>query len=279
MLSQPIYPCIWFNNQAQEAATFYCTLFSDAKIISGNPIVTQLSIGGIKLMLLNGGNKYQPTAAISYYVYCSSKAEQKKIYDAFTEKGKILMPLDKYVWSEQYAWVADEYGVNWQLDISPINSTQTIVPSLLFANEKFTLVKEAASMYTSIFQNSTILLESPHDANPTIPDGALLFTQFKLSGFIFNAMSSNYAHDFDFSPGNSFVIECENQQEIDFYWEKLGDNGRYDMCGWLADKYGISWQIVPAILGTLMGDAEKAPRVIQAFLQMQKFDIETLLNA
>lgn len=92
-------------------------------------------------------------------------------------------------------------------------------------------------------------------------------------------MSSNYAHDFDFSPGNSFVIECENQQEIDFYWEKLGDNGRYDMCGWLADKYGISWQIVPSILGTLMSDAEKSKRVIQAFLQMQKFDIETLLNA
>ena len=75
------------------------------------------------------------------------------------------------------------------------------------------------------------------------------------------------------------MIECDDQQEIDHFWKELGKNGRYDMCGWLADEYGVSWQIVPSILSKLMSDPEKGPRVIQAFLKMQKFDIQTLQNA
>lgn len=94
-----------------------------------------------------------------------------------------------------------------------------------------------------------------------------------------NAMSSTLQHDYDFTPGNSFVVECDDQQEIDYFWGTLGESGRYDMCGWLADRYGVSWQIVPSILSQLMQDPEKGPRVIQAFLKMQKFDIQTLLDA
>lgn len=125
--------------------------------------------------------------------------------------------------------------------------------------------KAAAEYYCSIFKNSRILSENP------------IVVNFELNGFKF--MGLNGGPKYKFSPANSYVIECETQEEIDHYWEKLGAGGIYNQCGWLDDKYGVSWQIVPKILGKLMADPEKSQRVIQAFLQMTKFDIEKLINA
>lgn len=278
-MSMPIYPCIWFNNNAQEAAAFYCSLFNDAKLLESNPMVTRFSAGGISFMLLNGGPKYAPTPAVSYFVYCEAETEINRLYDALKEGGKILMPLDKYDWSPRYAWIEDRFGVNWQLDVEAINSPQKIVPNLLFVNQKNSKVHEAREKYTAIFKPSMLLMDMAYPPEAGMPNGSLLFAQFKLNGFIMNAMSSTLQHDYDFSPGNSFVVECDTQEEIDVLWEALGKNGRYDMCGWLADEFGVSWQIVPSILPQLMSDPEKGHRVIQAFLKMQKFDIQTLLDA
>jgi predicted 3-demethylubiquinone-9 3-methyltransferase (glyoxalase superfamily) len=99
---------------------------------------------------------------------------------------------------------------------------------------------------------------------------------FELNGTKFMALNAD--DTYRFSPATSFVIECENQEEIDYYWEKLGEGGAYNQCGWLDDKFGMSWQIVPTILGKLMADPTKAPKVVEAFLKMTKFDIETLIN-
>lgn len=125
--------------------------------------------------------------------------------------------------------------------------------------------KEAADYYCSIFPGSKIVSENPMVVN------------FELHGF--KLMGLNGGPQYKFSPATSFVIECETQEEIDFYWEKLGDGGIYNQCGWLDDRFGLSWQIIPAVLGQLMSDPQKAPRVVQAFMQMTKFDIETLVNA
>ena len=86
-------------------------------------------------------------------------------------------------------------------------------------------------------------------------------------------------HQFKFNEGVSFVVECEKQEEIDYYWNKLTEGGKESRCGWLVDKFGVSWQIVPAIIGSLMTDPEKVPRVMQAVMKMKKLDIETLVNA
>jgi predicted 3-demethylubiquinone-9 3-methyltransferase (glyoxalase superfamily) len=91
-------------------------------------------------------------------------------------------------------------------------------------------------------------------------------------------MALNGGSQYKFSVANSYVITCDTQNEIDYYWEKLGDGGLYNKCGWLEDKFGISWQIVPSILGQLMNDPEKAPKVMYAFMQMTKFEIEKLVN-
>lgn len=140
-MSHPIYSCIWFDNQAADAAKFYCSVFKNSRILESSPLVTNFELNGSKIMALNGGPKFTP-------------------------------------------------------------------------NEAFSL-----------------------------------------------------------------VVNCDTQEEIDYYWKKLTEGGEESMCGWLKDKYGISWQIVPAVLGKLMSDPKKGERVVQAFLKMGKFNIQKLLDA
>lgn len=125
--------------------------------------------------------------------------------------------------------------------------------------------KAAADFYCAVFKNSKLISENP------------MVVIFELNDTKFMAL--NGGPHYQFSPANSYVITCDTQEEIDHYWEKLGEGGTYSMCGWLDDKFGVSWQIVPAILSTLMNDPEKVPKVTQAFMQMRKFEIDKLINA
>ena len=154
-------------------------------------------------------------------------------------------------------------------------ATQKITPFLWFDNQ----AEEAAQFYTSIFKNSKILTVSRYgDAGPG-PKGSVMVVSFQLEGQQFTAL--NGGPRFKFSEAFSFVVNCENQQEIDHYWTKLTSNGGQEsQCGWLKDKFGFSWQIVPTALGKLMsGDPQQANRVMQALLQMKKLDIATLEEA
>jgi len=139
--------------------------------------------------------------------------------------------------------------------------TNQIYPCLWFDGQ----AKAAADYYCSIFKNSRITSENP------------MVVIFELNGK--KIMGLNGGPKYKFSPATSFVVECETQAEIDYFWEKLGDGGRYDQCGWLDDKFGLSWQIVPAILGKLMSDPERAPRVIETYMKMTKFNIQQLESA
>ena len=139
--------------------------------------------------------------------------------------------------------------------------TNKLFPCLWFDGQ----AKTAAYYYCSVFKNSKIVSENP------------MVVIFELNDTKFMAL--NGGPHYKFSPANSYVITCDTQEEIDHYWEKLGDGGSHNKCGWLDDKFGVSWQIVPSILGQLMNDPEKAPKVMAAFMQMTKFDIEKLINA
>src|ERR1041384_2512537 len=154
-------------------------------------------------------------------------------------------------------------------------ATQKITPFLWFDNQ----AEEAAQFYRSIFKNSKILNVSRYgDAGPG-PKGSVMVVNFQLEGQQFTALNGGPL--FKFSEAFSFVVNCENQQEIDHYWTKLTANGgKESQCGWLKDKFGFSWQIVPTALGKLMsGESQKANRVMQALLQMKKLDIATLEEA
>ncbi len=153
---------------------------------------------------------------------------------------------------------------------------QKITPFLWFDNN----AEEAAQFYTSVFKNSRILSVSRYgDAGPG-PKGSVMVVSFQLEGQQFTALNGGPL--FKFSEAFSFVVSCENQQEIDDYWNKLtSGGGQESQCGWLKDKFGFSWQIVPTALGKLMTDKDpkKANRVMQALLQMKKLDLATLEQA
>ena len=139
--------------------------------------------------------------------------------------------------------------------------TNQIYPCLWFDGN----AQVAAKFYCSIFSNSKITADNQ------------MVVTFELNGKKF--MGLNGGPHYKFSPATSFVIECETQEEIDYYWDKLGQGGIYNQCGWLDDKFGVSWQIVPTILPVLLSNPNKAQNVITAYMKMSKFDIETLENA
>jgi len=140
--------------------------------------------------------------------------------------------------------------------------TNSIYPCLWFENQ----AQAAAKFYCSIFKNSKITADNQ------------MVVTFELKGKKF--MGLNAGPQFKFSEAISFVVDCENQEEIDYYWKKLtADGGEEGNCGWLKDKFGVSWQIVPTALPKLLGDPDKAPRVLQAYMKMKKFNIRKLENA
>jgi predicted 3-demethylubiquinone-9 3-methyltransferase (glyoxalase superfamily) len=152
---------------------------------------------------------------------------------------------------------------------------QKITPFLWFDTQ----AEEAANFYTAIFKNSKVKSIARYgDAGPG-PKGSVMTASFELNGQEFIAL--NAGPKFKFSPAISFVVNCETQEEVDYYWEKLSAGGRTDQCGWLTDKFGLSWQVVPTVLGQLMAtkDPQKSQRVMQAMLQMTKLDIAKLQQA
>ena len=296
---QKITPFLWFDNNAEDAANFYVDVFDNSKILnitrynddsakasgqkSGTAMTIAFQLEGQTFSALNGGSHFKINPSISFFVYCESENKIEKLYNRLADGGVVMMPLDKYDWSPKYAWVQDKFGVSWQLDVEKINNSQKILPALLFANEKFDKVKEAVTFYTSVFPDSKIILEAPFDKSMGLVDDTLLFAQFKLSDYLFNAMSgSTMKHDFDFNEAFSLVVNCQDQEEVDYYWNKLtSDGGAESQCAWLKDKFGVSWQIVPKILPELLQDKDpaKSQRVMNAMLQMKKIIVAELEKA
>jgi predicted 3-demethylubiquinone-9 3-methyltransferase (glyoxalase superfamily) len=152
---------------------------------------------------------------------------------------------------------------------------QKILPCLWYDNQ----AEEAASYYTSIFKNSKIDQISYYGDEGPGQKGSVLTITFTLNGQ--EVMALNGGPEFKFTPAISLFVNCENQEEVDFYWEKLSEEGEKGQCGWLTDKFGVSWQIVPTILGDLMSgkDAKKSAKAMQALLQMNKLDFAALQQA
>lgn len=290
-MATKIVPHLWFNKGAKDAVQFYTSLFHNSEITnittisetpSGNVDIVSFKLWNVDFMAINAGPLFKINPSISFFVYCGSDAEIERLYNSLTDGGTVMMPLDKYPWSNKYAWIQDKYGVSWQLDIDSINFDQKIVPAILFTNDKATQIKDAIDFYCSVFPSSKILMESPWDKSSGMPEGALLFAQFKLNDYIFNAMSGGTVkHEFDFNEALSFMVYCKDQREIDYYWEKLSEGGSKQPCGWVKDKFGVSWQIVPEEMIIMMQtkDKKQLDRLTQAMLKMGKLDLNELKKA
>ncbi len=272
-----LYPCLWFDGKIKEATQFYCSLFPNSKIIAENNIVTKFEIEGTTVKLLNGGALFKLNPSVSFFVKCETKEEIEKVWSMLSDEGKIMMALDKYPWSEQYGWVEDKYGMTWQLFLSKLaEGEQKIIPSFLFTNEIFGRAEEAMKFYTTIFSDSKIMFSDFYTEQEVPFTGKLKFGSFQLNNQQFAAMDGPGEHSFQFNEGLSFIVECNDQDEVDYFWDRLSEGGHEGQCGWLKDKFGVSWQIIPTALNKLMSDPQTAEKARTAFMKMRKFIIKDL---
>jgi len=275
-MKNEIYPCLWFDGQAKTAAEFYCTIFKNSAILVNTPMVVLFELNGKKIMGLNGGPMYKINPAISMFIHCTSLDECDRLWNELSEGATVLMQLDKYPWSERYGWLQDKFGFTWQIMKA---DDDKMMPSLLFTGNQLGKAQEALDFYTNIFENSAVEVKTYYSEGTPFA-GKISYAEFNLNQYPLVAMDGPNEHNFTFSEGVSFVVNCESQKEIDYYWNKFTtDGGKESMCGWCKDKFGVSWQIVPSRMGELIGNPNNGQRAMQAMLKMKKLDISTLENA
>jgi len=298
-LTQPIISHLWFDKEAIEAAEFYTSVFPNSRITnkvtikdtpSGDADQVMFNIWGQPFMAISAGPFFKINPSISFTVnFDPSRLEHPRelldqVWDKLSDGGTELMPLGEYPFSKRFGWIMDRYGVSWQIMLTDPEGEPRpeIIPSLLFVGDNCGKAEEARDFYVSVFQQTKpgALIHYGPGQEPD-KEGTVMFSDFMLENTWFTAMDSAHEHAFSFNEAVSFMVICDDQEQIDYYWEKLSSVPEAEQCGWLKDRYGISWQIAPAILDTFMheGTAEQRARVTQAFLQMKKFDIAELERA
>jgi predicted 3-demethylubiquinone-9 3-methyltransferase (glyoxalase superfamily) len=303
---QKIIPHLWFDKEAKEAANFYASVFPESKVTdvsqlrntpSGDTDIVSFTIWNQEFMAISAGPYFKFNPSISFMVnfdpllFGESSLRDKdardkldEVWNKLVEGGTVLMPLDKYPFSERYGWLQDKYGLSWQLILTDPEGEPRppIIPSALFVGSKCGKAEDAISFYVSVFNHAKAGARYRYGKDQA-PDkeGTLMYADFMLENVWFAAMDSAHQHKFDFNEAVSFMVQCKDQQEIDYYWEKLSAVPASEQCGWLKDKYGVSWQINSAELQEMLrnGTREQTDRVTQAFLKMKKLDVAVLKRA
>lgn len=312
--TQKIVPCLWFDKECEEAMNFYVSAFSrlsggnkESAIVSvqryeegmetpgienmvGKVLTGIFELEGYRFMALDGGPFFKLNPSVSFILNFDPSREKNagKNLDSLWEKlsrdGKVLMDLQKYPFSKHYGWVQDRYGVSWQLMLTDPDGDPRpfIIPSLMFTGDVAGKAKEAVDYYLSVFKNSErgSLVHYSAGMEPD-KEGTVMFSDFMLENQWFAAMDSAQTHGFSFNESLSLMVNCKDQEEVDLLWGKLSHVPESEQCGWLKDKFGVSWQIVPEKMGELLSDTdkEKVHRVLNRMLQMKKIDIRELEEA
>jgi predicted 3-demethylubiquinone-9 3-methyltransferase (glyoxalase superfamily) len=298
-IDQKIVPHLWYDKEAKEAAEFYTSIFPDSKITnlttlhntpSGDAHIVSFELWGHKFMSISAGPYFKLNPSISFMVnFDPSRMDDARekidmVWNKLSEGGNVLMPLDTYPFSQRYGWIQDKYGLSWQLILTNPEGEErpNIIPSFLFVEENCGKAEEAMNFYVSVFKNAKQgqIARYPEGMEPD-KEGTVMFEEFCLENQWFAAMDSAQAHKFQFNEAISFMVYCSTQEEIDYYWEKLSSVPEAEQCGWLKDKFGVSWQIVPTEMDVMMsaGTPEQIARVNEAMLKMKKFDLATLRKA
>jgi predicted 3-demethylubiquinone-9 3-methyltransferase (glyoxalase superfamily) len=301
-MMQNITPHLWFYKEAKEAAAFYASLFPDSKVRkvttlhdtpSGDCDLVSFELSGQPFMAISAGPLFKFNPSVSFHFKCRTKDEVDAIWKKLSEGGTVRIPLGSYPFSERYGWVEDKYGLSWQLSFAVgAELQQRIAPVLLFVGKVCGKTEEAVNFYASIFKSSPAGEKTSAETKTAIlgrygkgdaPDreGTVKYASFMLLGQEFGAMDSAREHNFAFNEAISFMVPCDSQEEIDYFWGKLSADPKAEQCGWLKDKYGVSWQVIPTIMQEMLSgkDKEKLARVTRAFLKMKKFDMDALRRA
>ncbi|WP_271398077.1 VOC family protein [Salinicoccus roseus] len=299
MENQLIVPHLWFDTEAEDAVEFYMSIFPESKLTdrttlhdtpSGDAQQLSFELYGYRFMAINAGPYFTFNPSISFFVNFDplkdDEAERnlEKTWNALIDGGTALMPLDEYPFSKKYGWVEDKFGVSWQLILGgpETGDWPKIVPSLMFIDQNLGKCEDALEFYLSVFENSRMgeIARFPEDTPPHLP-GSIMYSDFMIEGQWFSAMDSAGPHEFNFNEAISLMVLCEDQKAVDYYWNALSAEPEAEQCGWLKDKFGVSWQIIPKEMNEMIsnGSPEQLRKVTQAFLEMKKIDLEALKQA
>jgi len=289
---QRITPHLWFDKEAKQAAEFYTSIFKDSKIKntttlhntpSGSVDIVTIELLGQEFTLLSAGPLFKFTPAVSFLVACKTKEEVDALWKRLSENGLPLMELAEYPFSERYGWTQDKYGLSWQvMFVGNRETKQRIIPTLMFVGTQCGKTEEAMNFYTSVFPKAKVgeIVRYGKSEQPD-KEGTVKHASFTLEGQAIAGMDSAGSHNFNFNEAISLIVHCDTQKEIDHWWEKLSADPKAEACGWLKDRYGLSWQIVPTAMDEMLKDPDetKLARLTEAFLKMKKFDIAKLPEA
>lgn len=295
---QRIIPVVWHDGTAEDAARFYAGLFPAARLGTltrygkvgfaqhgqpeGRVMTADVEIDGFRLSGMNAGAAFRPTPAVSYFVVLEDAAQVDRVWAGLTAGGAALMPLDAYDWSPRYGWANDRFGVSWQVALGRrADIGRAVAPFLLFTGAVAGRAEEAVAHYTSVFPDSAVTGVLRHAAGGAETAGTVKHAQFTLFGETFMAMDSALGHEFGFTEGNSFMVLCRDQDEVDRTATALSAEPGAEQCGWLKDRFGVSWQITPEALLTMIADPDRAraDRVFAAVMEMRRLDLATLQRA
>ena len=286
---EKITPHLWFDTQAREAGDFYASVFPNSRVKnvttldntpSGSVDIVDVEISGQEFMLLSAGPLFKFNPSISFLVACETKEEVDTLFRSLSNGGTAMMELGAYPFSERYGWVQDRYGLSWQVMFAGGRAIeQKITPVLMFTEMQAGRCGEAIRFYTSVFRHAEERGFNRYGGGEEPEkEGTIRFGQFQLEGQQFAAMDSARTHGFTFNEAISLLVHCDTQEEIDYYWDRLSADPKSEQCGWLKDKYGLSWQIVPKAMNEMLAtkNPKKLAAVTAAFLKMKKFDLAKL---
>jgi predicted 3-demethylubiquinone-9 3-methyltransferase (glyoxalase superfamily) len=289
---QKIIPHLWYDKEAVEAANWYVSLFENSSIInvttlldtpSGDADMVDFQLANLEFSAISAGPYFTFNPSVSLMVACSTIEEVDRLHASLTSGGTELMPLGEYPFSKRYAWIQDKYGLGWQLMFAEnTGEHQKIRPSLLFSGAVCGLAETAIDFYTSVFEASKKGFINHYEVGEATDTRAKInYGEVDIEGTSLTVMDHGFGGDFTFNEAFSFMVLCETQEEIDYYWDKLSYVPEAEQCGWVKDKFGLSWQIVPNHMNEILmnGTQEEVKRVTEAFLKMKKFDLQTLEKA
>jgi len=297
MTRRHIVPCIWLDDQAETAAASYVRIFRDGRVTAtsrypdssdnpggrprGSVLTVEFEVAGQRFTALNGGPRFAPNPTISFFVHVDTAREANRLYAALAKGGEPLMPIDAYPWSKRYGWVKDRFGVSWQVMAGRRQrGGATLVPCLMFAGSQQGRAEEAMRLYAGVFSGGRVQSVERY-AEGEGPTGSVKHGRFVLAGQEMVAMDSHVGHGVTFDEGLSLQVRCRDQGELDRTWAALSKGGEKGPCGWLKDRFGLSWQVVPKSLARWEASKDVAARerVFRAVLRMKKLDVAALERA
>jgi predicted 3-demethylubiquinone-9 3-methyltransferase (glyoxalase superfamily) len=297
MPNDKLIPCLWFDREAESAAAFYTRVFPGGRIVGvshypdaldnpghmprGSVLTVEFEVAGQRFTALNGGPMFLINPSISFFVFVDTHAEARRLYDALAEGGAPLMALGAYPWSDCYGWVKDRFGVSWQvMALRHPQGDDVIVPCLMFAGAQHGRAEEALRFYAGAFPGGGVESVKYYEPGEG-PEGTVKHGRALVKGHALIAMDSHVSHDVAFSEALSLQVMCRDQAEVDRCWAVLSEGGEQGPCGWLKDRFGVSWQVVPERIYEMMlsPDAAARDRAFAAMLKMGKLDIAALDEA